>query len=59
MFLTESWLLDMIMISIWIWWTYYGIRAIDLRFAILRWKRERQLEYQAMYEVKKGDNVVN
>ena len=59
MFLTNSWFLDLVIGSIWIWWTYYGIRAIDLRFATLRWKRERNLEYQAMYEVKRGEDVVN
>tara|TARA_B100000085_G_scaffold154698_1_gene140493 strand:+ start:148 stop:330 length:183 start_codon:yes stop_codon:yes gene_type:complete len=60
MFLTASWFLDMIIISTWIWYTYYVIRAIDLRFAERRWYKERELEAKAMYEVDiEKKNVVN
>ena len=60
MFLTASWFLDMIIISTWIWYTYYVIRAIDLRFTERRWYKERELEAKAMYEVDiEKKNVVN
>jgi len=60
MFLTASWFLDMIIISTWIWWTYYVMRAIDLKFAERRWYKERELEAKAMYEVNiEKKNVVN
>ena len=60
MFLTASWFLDMIIFSTWIWWTYYVMRAIDLKFAERRWHKERELEAKAMYEVNiEKKNVVN
>ena len=60
MFFTASWFLDMIIISTWIWYTYYVIRAIDLKFAERRWYKERELEAKAMYEVNiEKKNVVN
>ena len=60
MWITESWFLDMIIISTWIWYTYYVIKAIDLKFAERRWYKERELETKAMYEVNvKAKDVVN
>ena len=56
MFLTSSWFLDMILISTWIWYTYYVIRAIDLRFAERRWMKERELEQMMMEQSKHGIN---
>lgn len=60
MFFTASWFLDMIIISTWIWYTYYVIRAIDLKFAERRWLKERELEAKATYEFEiEKKNVVN
>ena len=50
----------MIIISTWIWWTYYVMRAIDLKFAERRWLKERELEAKATYEFEiEKKNVVN
>ena len=54
MWITNSWFLDMIIISTWIWYTYYVIRAIDLKFAERRWLKERELENMMMEQSKHG-----
>ena len=61
MWITSSWFLDMIIISTWIWWTYWVVKAIDLKFAERRWYKERELETKAVYsvDVTKGKDVVN
>jgi len=59
MWITNSWFLDMIIISTWIWYTYYVIKAIDLRFAERRWYKERELEQSALRAVKVENKSVN
>ena len=44
---------EMMMITVWIWWTYWVMRAIDLKFNEKRWRKERELEKELLEEQKK------
>tara|TARA_B110000902_G_C14201909_1_gene548118 strand:- start:48 stop:254 length:207 start_codon:yes stop_codon:yes gene_type:complete len=43
---------EMMMISVWVWWTYYVMRSIDFRFHNRRWLKERAMERELIDQQK-------